>query len=71
MRERLTLIASKSVADFIQSLTVSLGCRLISHCLPVISVLTGAHSNHEFVAECGEAAFMVYRKIFLDRKQSL
>jgi hypothetical protein len=69
--DRLNLFASKALAEYLQHLTIALGCRLLAHCLPVVSVITGAKSNHEFVSDCGEAAFMVYRKMFLMRKRWL
>ena len=67
----LNVFASKALSEFIQNLTVSLGCRILAHCLPVLSMITGAHSNHELVSDCGLSAFMVYRKLFLERKRTL
>ena len=57
--------------EYIEHLTTAMLVRLIPRALPVISVVVSAHSNHEIMEHSGKAAFMVYRKRFIERKKEL
>ena len=65
------ILGAKALEDVIETLAVALLVRLIPRFVPVISVLTSAHSNHEIMEHSGETAFMVYRKRFVERKYAL
>ncbi|MBF0303763.1 MAG: EcsC family protein [Desulfamplus sp.] len=45
--------------------------RLFSRIIPIVSIAISAHSNYEMIQSSYEAAFMIYRKHFLERKTNL
>jgi len=64
-------VGAKTLEDYIEHMTTVLLVRLIPRALPVISAAVSAHSNHEIIEHSGKAAFMVYRKKFIERKRDL
>lgn len=65
------VLGAKAMEEYIEHLTVAMLVRFIPRVLPVISVVVSAHSNHEIMEHSGKAAFMVYRKRFIERKRDL
>lgn len=66
-----SVLGSKALEEYVESLTVALLVRLIPRALPVISMVVSAHSNHEIMEHSGNTAFMVYRKRYIERKKEL
>ena len=64
-------LGAKALEEYIEHLTVALLVRLVPRALPVISIVVGAHSNHEIIEHSGNTAFMVYRKRFIERKAQM
>ena len=66
-----SVLGSKALEEYVESLTVALLVRLIPRALPIISMVVSAHSNHEIMEHSGNTAFMVYRKRYIERKKEL
>ena len=65
------VLGAKALEEYIEHLTTAILVRLVPRALPVVSVVVSAHSNHEIMEHSGKAAFMVYRKRFIERKKGL
>jgi len=65
------VMGSKALEEYIEHLTTALIVRLVPRALPVVSMAVSAHSNHEMIEHSGNAAFMVYRKRFIERKKEI
>ncbi|MBF0102185.1 MAG: EcsC family protein [Desulfobacterales bacterium] len=65
------IIATKTLESYVQSITLALLIRFMECSIPIISMAMSARSNFEFMENTGNAAFMVYRKRFIERKHSL
>jgi len=65
------VLGSKALEEYIEHLTAALIVRLVPRALPVVSMVVSAHSNHEIIEHSGQAAFMVYRKRFIERKKKI
>jgi len=63
-----SVLGSKALEEYIEHLTAALIVRLVPRALPVVSMAVSAHSNHEIIEHSGKAAFMVYRRRFIERK---
>ena len=63
------VLGSKALEEYIEHLTAALIVRLVPRVVPVVSMAVSAHSNHEIIEHSGNAAFMVYRKRFIERKK--
>lgn len=63
-----SVLGAKALEEYVETLTVALLVRLIPRALPVISMVVSAHSNHEIMEHTGNAAFMIYRKRYIERK---
>jgi len=72
-KKSVSILGSKAVQEQIVTLSIGLIRRIIPRALPmpIITMAISAHSNHEIMANSGEAAFMVYRKRFIERKMEL
>ena len=72
-KKSVSILGSKAIQEQIESLSIGLLSRMIPRALPIpiISMAISAHSNHEIMEHSGEAAFMVYRKRFIERKLEL
>jgi len=66
-----SVIGSKALEEYIEHLTAALLVRLVPRAVPIISMAVSAHSNQEIIEHSGNAAFMVYRKRFIERKKKL
>jgi hypothetical protein len=66
-----SVLGSKALEEYIEHLTTALIIRLVPRVLPVVSMAVSAHSNHEIIEHSGQAAFMVYRKRFIERKKKM
>ncbi|NQT01676.1 MAG: EcsC family protein [Planctomycetes bacterium] len=66
-----SVLGSKALEEYIEHLTAALIVRLVPRALPVVSMAVSAHSNHEIIEHSGQAAFMVYRKRFIERKKKI
>jgi len=71
--DSVSIVGSNAIQEQIQSLSIGLLIRMIPRALPIpiITMAIGAHSDHEMMEKAGEAAFMVYRKRFIERKAAL
>jgi hypothetical protein len=69
--DKLSVVGTRALEKYIEHLTLCLLIRAVPHLLPVISVITGALSNREVLADSGRAGFMVYRRRFIERKRVL
>jgi len=72
-KKMVSVLGAKTMKESIENLSVSLLTRLIPRTLPIplVTMAISAHSNHEIMEHTGEAAFMVYRKRFIERKMEL
>ena len=70
-KKGVSVLGSKALEEYIEHLTTALIVRLVPRALPVISIAASAHSNHEIIEHSGNAAFMVYRKRFIERKKKI
>jgi hypothetical protein len=66
-----TVLGSKALEEYIEHLTTVLIVRLVPRIVPIVSMAVSAHSNHEIIEHSGNAAFMVYRKRFIERKKKI
>ena len=66
-----SVLGSKALEEYIEHLTAALIVRLVPRALPIVSMAVSAHSNHEIIEHSGQAAFMVYRKRFIERKKKI
>ena len=66
-----SVLGSKALEEYIEHLTAVLIVRLVPRALPVVSMVVSAHSNHEIIEHSGNAAFMTYRKRFIERKKKI
>ncbi|SLM32751.1 Protein of unknown function. Homolog to OMM_9 MMP. Named HMP6 in GenBank [Desulfamplus magnetovallimortis] len=65
------LVTKKAMERTVKRLGVALFLKLFSRAIPVLSVVVSAHSNYEMMQSSNEAAFMIYRKHFIERKRRL
>jgi len=70
-KKGVSVLGSKALEEYIEHLTAALVLRLVPRALPVVSMAVSAHSNHEIIEHSGNAAFMVYRKRFIERKKEI
>ena len=70
-KKGVTVLGSKALDEYIEHLTAALIVRLVPRALPVVSMVVSSHSNHEIMEHSGQAAFMVYRKRFIERKKKM
>ena len=70
-KKGVSVLGSKALENYIEHLTAALIVRLVPRALPVVSMAVSAHSNSEIIEHSGQAAFMVYRKRFIERKKKL
>ena len=70
-KKGVSVLGSKALEEYIEHLTAALIVRLLPRALPIVSMAVSAHSNHEIIEHSGQAAFMVYRKRFIERKKKL
>lgn len=70
-KKGVSVLGSKALEEYIEHLTVTLIVRLIPRALPIVSMVVSAHSNYEIIEHSGQAAFMVYRKRFIERKKGI
>jgi len=70
-KKGVTVLGSKALEEYVEHLTTNLLVRLVPRALPVVSMVVSAHSNHEIMEHSGQAAFMVYRKRFIERKKEM
>ena len=72
-KKSVSILGSKAVQEQIVTLSIGLISRMIPRALPIpiITMAISAHSNHEIMEKSGEAAFMVFRKRFIERKREL
>ena len=66
-----TILGSKALGEYIEYLTAALIVRLVPRAVPIVSMAVSAHSNHEIIEHSCNAAFMVYRKRFIERKKKM
>ena len=71
VKKGVSILGSKALEEYIEHLTAALIVRLVPRALPVVSMVVSAHSNHEIMEHSGQAAFMVYRKRFIERKKKI
>ena len=65
----ISVLGSKALEEYIEHLTAALIVRLVPRALPVVSMVVSAHSNREIIEHSGQAAYMVYRRRFIERKK--
>ena len=70
-KKGVAVLGAKALEESVEHLMAALLVRLVPRALPIISVAVSAHSNHEIMEHSGSAAFMVYRKRFIERKRQL
>ena len=70
-KKGVSVLGSKALENYIEHLSAALIVRLVPRALPVVSMVVSAHSNHEIIEHSGQAAFMVYRKRFIERKKKI
>jgi len=72
-KKSVAILGSKAVQEQIVTLSIGLITRMIPRAIPIplITMAISAHSDHEIMEHSGEAAFMVYRKRFIERKMEL
>ena len=70
-KKGVSVLGSKALEEYIEHLTAALIIRLLPRALPIVSMAVSAHSNHEIIEHSGQAAFMVYRKRFIERKKKI
>ena len=69
-KKSVSIVSAKAVQEQIVTLSVGMITRMIPRAIPIplITMAISAHSDHEIMEHSGEAAFMVYRKRFIERK---
>jgi len=70
-KKGISVLGSKALEEYIEHLTAAMIVRLVPRALPVVSMVVSSHSNHEIMEHSGQAAFMVYRKRFIERKKKM
>ncbi len=65
------MLTSRASDKIVKKLAASLILRLFSRSVPIVSIVISAHSNYEIMSSSSDAAFMVYRKHFIERKKRL
>ena len=70
-KKGVSVLGSKALEEYIEHLTAAMIVRLVPRALPVVSMVVSSHSNHEIMEHSGQAAFMVYRKRFIERKKKM
>jgi len=70
-KKGVTVLGSKALEEYIEHLAAALIVRLVPRALPVVSMVVSSHSNNEIMEHSGQAAFMVYRKRFIERKKKM
>ena len=70
-KKGVSVLGSKALEEYIEHLTAAMIVRLVPRALPVVSMAVSAHSNQEIIEHSGQAAFMVYRKRFIERKKKM
>ena len=70
-QQGVAMLGAKALEQYVEKLVVALVIRLVPRAVPVLAVAVSAHSNHEIMEHSGNAAFMVYRKRFIERKEGL
>lgn len=70
-KKGVSIMGSKALEEYIEHLTAALIVRLVPRALPIVSMVVSAHSNHEIIEHSGQAAFMIYRKRFIERKKKI
>jgi len=70
-KKGVAVVGAKALEEYIEHLTTALIVRLVPRVLPIVSMAVSAHSNHEIIEHSGNAAFMVYRKRFIERKKDI
>lgn len=70
-KKGVSVLGSKALEEYIEHLTAALIVRLVPRALPVVSMAVSAHSNQEIIEHSGQAAFMIYRKRFIERKKKM
>jgi len=68
-KKGVSVLGSKALEEYIEHLTSAMIVRLVPRSLPLVSMAVSAHSNQEIIEHSGQAAFMVYRKRFIERKR--
>ena len=71
VKKGVSVLGAKALEEYIEDLTVALLVRLVPRSFPIISMVVSAHSNHEIMEHSGKTAFMVYRKKFIERKETM
>jgi hypothetical protein len=70
-QQGVAVLGAKALEEYVEKLATALVVRLVPRAVPVVSAAVSAHSNHEIMEHSGKAAFMVYRKRFIERKREL
>jgi hypothetical protein len=70
-KKGVTVLGSKALEEYIEHLSAAMIVRLVPRAVPVVSIVVSSHSNHEIMEHSGQAAFMVYRKRFIERKKKM
>jgi hypothetical protein len=72
-KKSVSILGSKAIQEQIVTLSIGLITRMIPRAIPIplITMAISAHSDHEIMEHSGEAAFMVYRKRFIEKKMEL
>jgi len=72
-KKSVSILGSKAMQEYIETLSIGLLVRMIPRTLPIpiVNMAISAHSDHEMMEHAGKAAFMVYRKKFIERKMEL
>ncbi|MBF0210818.1 MAG: EcsC family protein [Desulfamplus sp.] len=65
------LLTKRAMARIVRRFSCAILLKLFSRAVPVICVVVSAHSNYEMVNTSYDAAFMLYRKHFIERKHEL
>lgn len=65
------VLTKKAMDRTVERLGVAVFVKLFSRAVPIVSVVVSAHSNYELMTSANQAAFMIYRKHFIDRKRFL
>jgi hypothetical protein len=70
-KKGVSVLGSKALEEYVEHLTSVMIVRLVPRALPLVSMAVSAHSNHEIIEHSGQAAFMVYRRRFIERKKKI
>lgn len=65
------VLTKKAMDRTVERLGVAVFVKLFSRAVPIVSVVVSAHSNYGMMTSANQAAFMIYRKHFIDRKRFL